>query len=312
MFDALIFIRAIHFAATAAVTGGVLFLVFVYRPALQENRGGGPAPAIRAFAWSGLLIAALSGAGWLILQTVYMSGLSAAEVLAERAVWTTLSQTGFGHIWIVRAAIWIALALAFLWLDVERRARWAGMPVALLAAAFAGALAWAGHAAASEGILGSVHVAADALHVVAAAAWVGALIPLALALGVAAREHHVRALTAACSVTLRFSSFGIACVATVVLTGAVNTWMLAGSVDALVGTAYGRLLLIKIALFLCMLMIAAINRQRLTPRLVDADDAGAGKRALNRLRRNSLIEVALGAIILCIVGALGILPPGAE
>ncbi len=92
-------------------------------------------------------------------------------------------------------------------------------------------------------------------------------------------------------------------------TGLVNSWMLVGSVEALTGTRYGRMLLAKIVLFLVMLSIAGFNRLILTPRLMRAQ-VGAEKIPVRQLRNNSLIEAALGAAILVIVGILGTLPPG--
>src|SRR5262249_14885896 len=80
---------------------------------------------------------------------------------------------------------------------------------------------------------------------------------------------------------------------------------LAGSVPALVGTDYGRLLLLKTALFCTMVGIAAVNRQRLTPRLASAKNPDAARLP----PRNSLIELRLGLGVLVVVGALGTIPP---
>jgi putative copper export protein len=51
--------------------------------------------------------------------------------------------------------------------------------------------------------------------------------------------------------------------------------------------------------------VAAVNRLRLVPRLPDAQ-------AVRSLRRNALIEIAIGATIILIVGGLGTMPPGAH
>ena len=59
--------------------------------------------------------------------------------------------------------------------------------------------------------------------------------------------------------TSRFSLVGMAAVATLLATGIVNSWYLVGNVDALLNTHYGKLLLIKLALFLGMVGIAAFN-----------------------------------------------------
>ena len=69
------------------------------------------------------------------------------------------------------------------------------------------------------------------------------------------------------------------------------------------------MLLLKLALFVAMVSVAAVNRQRLTPQLLGGVAPTA---ALRRLRRNALIETALGLAILAVVGALGTEPPGAH
>jgi putative copper resistance protein D len=132
------------------------------------------------------------------------------------------------------------------------------------------------------------------------------------AVGAAASFRGESSPALARAATLGFSTLGIASVATVLASGIVNTWGLAGSVPALIGTDYGRLLLVKVALFVVMVSVAAINRLRLTPRLLQGADDSARRDALRQLRNNSLIEAGIGAVILLIVGALGTLPPGLQ
>ncbi len=113
--------------------------------------------------------------------------------------------------------------------------------------------------------------------------------------------------------TRRFSVLGLVSVGTLVATGAVNTWFLAGTVPALLGTTYGKLLLVKIVLFTAMLCLAAVNRVRLTPLLSNPPNGTSGAiHALRALQRNSLTELGLGIVIVFIVGALGTIPPGAH
>jgi mono/diheme cytochrome c family protein len=98
-------------------------------------------------------------------------------------------------------------------------------------------------------------------------------------------------------------------------TGIVNAWYLAASLPALVGTDYGRWLLLKIALFGAMVATAAVNRQVLTPRLaLESNDPGGprARMALLKLRRNSLVEAALGLGVIAIVAWLGTAVPGAH
>ena len=105
----------------------------------------------------------------------------------------------------------------------------------------------------------------------------------------------------------RFSCLGIVSVATLVISGIINAWILVGSFRALVVTDYGRILMLKIAVFLVMVTLAAVNRLWLTPRLA----APEGK-SLHALTRNSVAEIVLGLSIFVIVGLLGTLHPAAH
>ena len=107
----------------------------------------------------------------------------------------------------------------------------------------------------------------------------------------------------------RFSILGMVSVAVLIVSGAVNTWILVGSVHALLVTDYGRLLLLKIAAFVVMIGFAAVNRLSLTPRLADGAKSGGEPGALAALKRNTRIEIALGLAIFAIVGVLGTLHP---
>jgi putative copper resistance protein D len=180
----------------------------------------------------------------------------------------------------------------------------------IFAASLVGSLAWGGHAIGAQGIEGIIHPTADVLHLIAAAAWIGTLVPLALLLSKTGEDADL--LPVARTATLRFSTLGIASVGTLLLTGMVNTWYLVGSVSALTGSNYGRLLMIKLALFLTMVGIAAFNWSQLTPRLGKNADAGAAQRARRALCRNATIEASFGAAIICIVAVLGTLPPASH
>jgi copper resistance protein D len=99
----------------------------------------------------------------------------------------------------------------------------------------------------------------------------------------------------------------------ILLTGIVNIRFLAGGAQGLTATHYGHLLLFKIALFIAMVCLAAINRHDLAPELsMRVDDPKLGRRAVRFLHRNAVLEILLGLIILGIVAMLGITPPGIE
>jgi len=171
-----------------------------------------------------------------------------------------------------------------------------------LAAGFIGSLAWAGHAGGTPGLSGSIHFTSNIVHLIAAGAWVGGLLPFALLLRTIRSVPRADWGAVAAVATRRFSILGIAAVGTILATGIANSWNLVGSWDALFGTDYGRLLVLKVVLFAVMIAIAAVNRMRLSPKLASGD-------TLRKLERNSLIEALLGLAILFIVGVLGILAP---
>ncbi len=112
--------------------------------------------------------------------------------------------------------------------------------------------------------------------------------------------------------TRRFSTLGIVSVAVLLFTGIVNSWYLVGGFSEFTQSRYGRLLLIKLALFASMVAFAAFNWSRLTPKLVQHADVAAAQQARRLLRRNAAIEASIGAIVIGIVAVLGTLPPASH
>jgi putative copper resistance protein D len=310
--DPLFYARAIHFAATMLVAGAVFFVVLVAAPAWRGAGGDGTVAIkvrtrVALIAWISLALAAISGAAWLVLTAAAMSDRPPEQVFG--VLWTVLSQTVFGRDWLFRLLLACALAATLPPLLSRRGHKSPRLEAAaaVLAAAFAGTLAWSGHAAGGLGSEAIFHPAADALHFIAAAAWVGALPPLVVLFAAAGADDA--SLAMARTATARFSILGIVSVGTLLATGIVNTFYLVGSVPALYGTAYGRLLVIKLALFLTMVAIAAVNRFLLTPRLLQHANIAASRDALRRLRRHAAIEALAGAIVIAIVAVLGTMAP---
>lgn len=297
--DPMALIRAAHYAATLLTSGALVFWTFV----VPAKRSCIVASRHRAWTVSGATLAFLSAVLWLGGQAAAFppSPGPATPGLVLRAL-DILGGTGFGRAWIVRLVLLLALALVVLARPTRPRLGAA----AVLGLAASATLAFAGHAAVADPLSRSE----DMLHLVLAALWLGSLMPLAALLRAAASNSSARAPTDARAATRRFSALGIASVGGLLATGIVSAWTLVGTIPGLIGTPYGRLLGLKVLLFLSMVGIAAVNRQVLTPAL---EGAGARSRgASHRLARNALIEVALGLLILLDVGALGISVPAAH
>jgi copper resistance protein D len=285
-------VRSVHFACAI-----VLFGQFVHRR-LVTPEPQAPAGPGRATAWAmGFFLA--SGVIWLGLEALAMSGLPPAEALGSATLTVVAAQTVFGRFWIVRMVLAMALALALALLQRRPAHRGAEIAGLVLAALVLATIAGAGHAVADRGIHRAIHLCADGLHLIAAGAWLGALVPLIVMLS---RSPE---LTLAVRATQRFSRLGLVAMAAIALSGVINACYMVPDIAALTASQYGRLLLAKIVLFLAIFALAAVNRKVLTPRLAGV----SGGSALRQLRANAIIECVLGFGIVAIVGQLGITMP---
>jgi copper resistance protein D len=303
----LVVTRAIHFAATAVSAGALIFGAVVAEPALRSTPAATTVvrSQIRLTASIGLAIAVATGVVWFQLEAAAISGLPFGDAMTSEVLSTVLNETQFGLVSKVRLVLAVILA-ACLAYDRSAQARWLAPGSAL---GFTAAIAWTGHAGSTLGELGNLHLAADALHLIAAATWIGGLVPLALLLAAARRHQGLAWGSLARDAAQRFSTLGLVSVGTLLLTGTINAWILVGSIHALIVTGYGQLLMLKLVAFAVMLVFAATNRFWLTPQLAPSSDNEPQLEALCRLTRNSVIEIALGLTIFAIVGALGTLHP---
>jgi putative copper resistance protein D len=302
----MIVVRAIHFAATAVTAGALMFRAVVAEPALRSQ---GEASAIvewqiRKVAWIGLAVAVVSGLAWVLLLTMSLSAEGPVEAVMSGALRDVLNLTQFGRVLQIRLVLAIILA-ACLAFDRLAPARWLALGSAL---GLVIAIAWTGHAGSTPYKLGNLHLAADALHLVAAAAWIGGLPSLVLLLAAALSKEALAGASLARAAAQKFSTLGIVSVGTLLVSGIINAWILVGSIRGLFFNGYGIVLMLKIAVFALMLGLAAVNRFWLTPKL----DLSPDNAALRELTRNSVIEIALGLVIFAIVGVLGTLRPASH
>ena len=104
----------------------------------------------------------------------------------------------------------------------------------------------------------------DIVHVTAAAVWLGGLVGLTMVL-LRRAPHPVRSTAMILS---RFSTAAAVSVLALVLAGGAMTWIETGSVKALFTTTYGQLVLVKMAITLGVVVMAAYNRFRLVPAII--------------------------------------------
>lgn len=299
---AVIILRLVQYSAASVLMGSALFCVY----ALPAH---GPASALRwpkpLLLGAALVLAAGTLLG-LIAQTATLAG-SLADALTADSLTAVIAQMDFGKAALARAAFALVAAV---WVAVmpPGRALWIG--AGLLGALAAATFGWMGHGPATDGSGHTLHLAADILHALAAAAWLGALAAFAWLVSPARQSFERLAATA--EALRRFSPLGIALVATLAATGLVNAGFLVGTdVRAALHDRYGQLLALKLVLFAGMLALAALHRQRSAPALAArvASRAMPQDDALASLRRSLLAEALLGFAVLALVAWFGTLPP---
>ncbi|TIL29763.1 copper resistance CopC/CopD family protein [Mesorhizobium sp.] len=197
--------------------------------------------------------------------------------LAQPGVWQAGLATSFG--WTVLVAL-VALGLGLLSLVGPR-----GGAKLFAVAGLAGigaALAASGHASAAEPQWLTRPMVF--LHGAGIAFWAGALAPLGLTLR--------RKPAEAAPFLRRFSQAILHVVAVLVATGFVLAVIQVQAPAALLETAYGRLLLVKLALLLFLFILAAINRWKLTGP-AEAGETEAQKRLVRSIGIEMLIVLAI-------------------
>ena len=105
-----------------------------------------------------------------------------------------------------------------------------------------------------------------------------------------------------------FGNIALLAVVIIVISGVATTALIVRDVPDLTAGNYVGLLAVKVILFCLMLVLAALNRVKLVPRVA----ASNHRHAAMHLWWSILAELALGLVILLVVGALGVTPLGAD
>lgn len=302
--------RFIGFTGLVLLVGPAL-VMFALWPRRLSTRD----PGRLALTGAGLL--AFSAVLELYLQIPYTSGTSLFDV-SSTATREVLS-TPFGAAHLIRLAVAIAVAVLLRPLIAGRAGKIDQTLLIILGTV--GLATWpiSGHPSASP--VPTLTVVADVAHLASMSVWLGGLVMLFAFL---LRRANTRELTAIVPV---WSGWALLAITVLVLAGTAQALVEIGTLDALTGTTYGRLVLVKVGLLAVVLGVAAYSRsitnRRFTPApassadaaeddhdFVDDDEsaksgesgevvdgpAEPGDRA--RLRRAVLIEVVIAVIVL--------------
>lgn len=287
-----VLLRGLLVALVSLALGGVAWVRLVLRTRPGTAPGGGTALALRVVAWAGGLAAAVQATvvGGVLVDLASRTG---AWPLAELGD-TAFARAGAARIGLAAAAGILAWRLAH---RPGGQAAWAGLAGATLGlAAMSAALSHALAALERRPLL----LALDAVHQVAAAVWVGGLAHLVL---FAARVDRGKAQGWPAAVR-RFSNLALGCVVALVVAGTGLSALYVGDPAALLGTAYGIMVLTKVVLLAGILGLAAVARRCVVRAVEPAPRL--------RLARLVEVELGLGLTALYAAAALTSLPPAVD
>lgn len=168
------------------------------------------------------------------------------------------------------------------------------LPVNAVSLVYLVTLAYGGHSRSMAWPLLGVPV--DVLHTAASVAWLGGLVVLVL-LVVPALEP-----AAGFEAFRRFGDVARLAVATIVVTGAIQTLRLHGTLITLLTESHGRWLLLKLVLVAVMLKIGDINRRRMLR--WTGDDAMNAANRVALVRRAGVTEAVNGALVMLVTSVL--------
>lgn len=270
---AAIIAKAVGYGAALLAMGGPLF-VLVFRSSSND---------VRQLARKVAVIAALIGLAVLALRF----GIRAARI-SGMGLSGAVDPMMLGFVWdspLGAAAIWRGagelLVVALLIRGIVGLS--AGLIGALLIAV---SYTFVGHSLGDpRWLLASLLT----LHLLAAAFWIGALLPLRHAVG---QPEGARLLH-------RFGNVASLTVALLVVVGLIFAWLMTGSFSNLLSTAYGWTLLAKLGVVSGLMALAALNKWRFVPALASGTPA-----AVPHLRRSIQIEAIAVLLILMATATL--------
>jgi copper resistance protein D len=287
-----VLLRGLALCGQAVAIGGVFFALGVLRPtAREEPRWGARQRRTLALIAAGAAIVIVAQALSVTVQLV---------VLVDEMGWPlrAVFATEYFHASLAKALVCLLMIVGALGLRRRERAGWwpalAGLALllALAAASTSHAMARLDHRA--------VLFALDALHQLTTGVWVGGLVHLVVA-AARDREHPWPV-----ALLRRFSAVSLAAVVGLTMSGAGLVLYYVAGPRALLGTAYGLMVLTKVVVLAGLCVLGALNfftvrRLRRTPDV-----------SLVRLRRFVEVELGLGLTVFFAAASLTSLPPAVD
>lgn len=263
-------------------------------------------PRMRRLLIWGVVIAAVGSIGAFFVEGPYVAG-RALDGLADAGLLRETAASSYGRPLLLRIlAVALAVPVLGIWprLPEGEDAGPGGIAavgnVVLLAASFS----LTGHAAeASPRLLAEL---SDGVHLASAGVWLGGLAVLLLVYLPAARSSGPSGEDPQ-ALLPRWSRVAATAVGLIVVTGTYQAWRETRAVDALTGTAYGQLLLVKLS-GVFVLLLTALGARTLVNRVARGPGEVVAP-SLRRLRSTVSVEASLGVGVLLVTSYLVATPP---
>lgn len=322
-------VHAVDYLTIALLLGGLVFLLFVWAPALAAVAGTEPEwraasqtfeRRMRRLLSIAVVLGVLVSVLGILLQGADAAGVSLWMSLKGTIVRSTL-ESRFGEVWGLRALDWIALGVVLSAMFAGRRhtaqrpttvaegvrpPHWTLGALGVAGAYLAAGPALSGHASVQSPTV--VFLPSDVVHVLAASVWAGGVACLLLAVPPATRQlgptQRTRALLA---VLARFSPLALAAVVAIALSGIVQAYIDVRSIHGLLHTTYGTLIVAKTVLLIALIGLGWVNRRRVMPaleRLLAAQKppGGLGELARRTMRGELALMLAVFGVTAALIG----------
>lgn len=290
-----IFARWLNFLALVLMVGAVAFRFGVLERARKHLNDEvlmlHTDDAVRRLAMLAGIAALVSNGLRLWLQSGSLHGPE--RMWDPQLLAALIFQGGWGKAWLAQTVAAAGFVIAMLIKTDDRAESW--FTAAAFAIMAASTPAFSGHAAAVEQ-MALVPVVDDALHVIAASAWLGTLVILLFAaLPRAVRSEN--GFAKAATLVHTFSPVALTMAGITVFTGGLNAFVQLGAVAELWTTPYGRVLAIKIVLVLITATMGAYNWRVVKPRL-------GTEAATAHIKKTATAELTIAALIVLVTAIL--------
>ncbi|HYW00823.1 MAG TPA: copper resistance protein CopC [Candidatus Acidoferrum sp.] len=315
--------RWLNILADTLFLGGSIFAIFVWLPTVSDQQNDLPNDVKQKVSLrssrlliSSTIIAVIATILLLIVESIAAAPTNSLTDIIATA-YTILSSSRLGQYWIFRMiAVTAAISGSTIVLKIKKPSKNHWKLILVIGLVLSLSTSLTSHNAAATEYDPTINLLADWIHLLAVGVWVGGLAYLAVAVASLSNLKESKGKLVS-ELLRRFSSIAIIGVGAVGLTGIYNLVLEVGSIAALFGTAYGKILIVKLSIFAPMLAFGAINQFVLYGHIVHANSKSSrSQRQLGRwVRRFKLSlrsELTLGVILLLVVGVLTASSPVAQ